>query len=112
MSTEINTLAPVKGAADAEIDAAPELVWDVLTALESWPSWNPDIRSIAVDSPLREGTTFRWKAGPATIPSTVRDVDAPTPDRMDGEDARDPGGARLSLRGKRGDDVGAHGGVV
>jgi hypothetical protein len=77
MSTAINTLAPVNGAADGEIDAAPELAWDVLTALESSPSWNPDIRSIAVDSSLREGTTFRWKAGPATITSTVRDVDAP-----------------------------------
>ena len=75
--TEINESAPIKGASETEIDAAPELVWDVLTAVEGWPSWNQDVKSVSVDEPVREGTTFRWKAGPGTITSTVRSVEVP-----------------------------------
>jgi uncharacterized protein YndB with AHSA1/START domain len=37
----INEEAPVVGRSEIEIDAAPEVVWDVLTAIERWPSWNP-----------------------------------------------------------------------
>jgi uncharacterized protein YndB with AHSA1/START domain len=41
--TEINEQAPVTGASETEIAATPELVWDVLTAIESWPNWNPAV---------------------------------------------------------------------
>lgn len=73
----INEAAPVKGASEIEIAAPPETVWDVLTAIENWPSWNPDIKSMSMQGELAEGSVFRWKAGPGTITSTIRRVEPP-----------------------------------
>jgi uncharacterized protein YndB with AHSA1/START domain len=69
--------APVVSAAEAEIDAPIERVWEVLTALERWPAWNPDVKSVSFEGPFQEGATFRWKAGPGTITSLVEHVDPP-----------------------------------
>jgi uncharacterized protein YndB with AHSA1/START domain len=73
----IDVRAPVVGAAEIEITAEPELVWDVLAALESWPTWNPDIKSLSMHGDVAVGSVFRWKAGPGTITSTIREVDPP-----------------------------------
>jgi hypothetical protein len=73
--TGTNEQAPVVGASEIEIAAAPEAVWEALTAFERWPSWNQDVKSMSVQGPLAEGLVFRWKAGPATITSTVRLVE-------------------------------------
>lgn len=50
-------------------------MWRVLTDLEQWPSWNPDVTSMSVDGPLAAGTVFRWKAGPRMIVSRIEQVD-------------------------------------
>jgi hypothetical protein len=73
--SEINPLAPVAGSFQVEIAAAPKVVWDVLTAIDRWPSWNPAVRSVSFDGEIDEGTAFRWKAGPGTITSTIQDVE-------------------------------------
>lgn len=65
----------VSGAAEIDVAAPVETVWRVLTDLERWPSWNPDVTSMSVDGPLAAGTVFRWKAGPGTIVSTIQRVD-------------------------------------
>jgi uncharacterized protein YndB with AHSA1/START domain len=75
--TRINESAPVIGRSETEIDAPVETVWDVLTAVESWPAWNPDVKSVSSEGELAEGASFRWKAGPGTITSTIREIDAP-----------------------------------
>ena len=67
----------VVSSAEVEIDAPLEVVWNVLTAIDEWPTWNPEVKSVLVDGPAAEGTTFRWKAGPGTITSTVVGVDRP-----------------------------------
>ena len=69
--------APVTAAGQIEIASKPEAVWDVLTDFAKWPSWNPDVKSMAFDGDLAEGAEFRWKAGPGTITSTIRRVDRP-----------------------------------
>jgi hypothetical protein len=74
---EINGQAPVVGTCEITIAAAPEAAWAVLTAIEEWPSWNPAITSVSFEGALDEGSKFRWKAGPGTIRSTIRDLDAP-----------------------------------
>jgi uncharacterized protein YndB with AHSA1/START domain len=74
---EINKQAPVIGASEIEIAAAPELVWDVLTAIDRWPSWNPQVKSMDMQGGIAEGSQFRWKAGPGTITSTIRRVEPP-----------------------------------
>ena len=73
----INVRAPVVGSSEIEIAAAPEVAWDVLTAIDRWPSWNPAVKSVSFEEGLDEGSKFRWKAGPGTIKSTIRDVEAP-----------------------------------
>jgi uncharacterized protein YndB with AHSA1/START domain len=73
----INPVAPVVGASVIEIAAARELVWDVLTGIERWPSWNPDVKSVSMDGGVFEGSVFRWKSGAATITSTLEHVEAP-----------------------------------
>ena len=74
---EINTGAPVVGFSEIEIAAAQEVAWDVLTEIEGWPSWNPEVKSVSMDGGLGEGAVFRWKSGPGTITSTIEAVEAP-----------------------------------
>jgi uncharacterized protein YndB with AHSA1/START domain len=69
--------APVFSEGRIEVDASPEIVWDVLADFASWPTWNPDVKSIVLHGPVDEGSVFRWKAGPGTIASTLRRVDRP-----------------------------------
>jgi uncharacterized protein YndB with AHSA1/START domain len=76
-SVEVSRNAPVVAAGEVEVAAPPEVVWDVLTAFERWPSWNPDVRSMSFSGDAAEGASFRWKAGPGTITSTIRVVDRP-----------------------------------
>ena len=73
--TSINERAPVVGASEIEIAAAPEVVWDVLTAIDGWPSWNPDVKSVSIHDAVAPGAQFRWKAGPGTITSTIQRVE-------------------------------------
>ena len=73
----IDEQAPVTGAAEIEIEATPDTVWDVLTAIDRWPSWNPAVKSMSMQGPLTPGAVFRWKAGPGTITSTIRHVEPP-----------------------------------
>jgi uncharacterized protein YndB with AHSA1/START domain len=74
---EIDSKAPVKSASELEIEAPPEVVWDVLTGFADWPSWNPDVKSMSFQGELEPGSEFRWKAGPSTIVSTLQRVEAP-----------------------------------
>jgi hypothetical protein len=69
--------APVVSSAETEIDAPIDAVWSILTAIERWPAWNPDVRSASLDGPAVEGATFRWKAGPSTISSRIVRLDPP-----------------------------------
>jgi hypothetical protein len=69
--------APVSSSRSIDVEATPETVWSVLTAIADWPQWNPDVKSMSFDGPLEPGSTFRWKAGPATIVSTLEEVDPP-----------------------------------
>ena len=69
--------APVNSKREIEIAAPPEVVWDVLTGFAEWPQWNPQVKSMSFDGPVAAGSTFRWKAGPGTIVSTLEEVDPP-----------------------------------
>ena len=69
--------APVRSSRSIQVEAPPEVVWDVLTGFADWPKWNPDVKSMSFDGPLEPGSTFRWKSGPGTIVSTLEEVDPP-----------------------------------
>jgi uncharacterized protein YndB with AHSA1/START domain len=64
-------------AAEIEVSAPRDVVWAVLTDIDAWPSWNPDVKSASLEGALAEGTRFRWKAGPGTITSTLRQIEPP-----------------------------------
>jgi hypothetical protein len=66
---------PVKGTAEIEIGAPPQVAWEVLTQFENWPNWNSDVKSMSFPGPLAPGTEFRWKAGPGTILSTLERIE-------------------------------------
>jgi uncharacterized protein YndB with AHSA1/START domain len=74
---EINQHAAAVARAEIEVAAPPEIVWAVLADIDSWPSWNPEVKSASLDGPLTKGTQFRWKAGPGTITSTIQIVEPP-----------------------------------
>jgi uncharacterized protein YndB with AHSA1/START domain len=67
----------VVAAKEIEVAARPEAVWDVLTDIESWPRWNPDVKSMSMQGGLAKGSVFRWRAGPGTITSTIEHVEPP-----------------------------------
>jgi len=74
---EIDAAAPAIGRAEIDVAAAPEVVWSVLADIDGWPRWNASIASARLEGELAPGSTFRWKAGPGTITSTLREVDPP-----------------------------------
>jgi hypothetical protein len=75
--SEINARAPVVGGCEIEIAASQDVAWGVLTEIGRWPSWNPAVTSVSLEGEIDEGATFRWKAGPGTIRSTIQDMEKP-----------------------------------
>jgi uncharacterized protein YndB with AHSA1/START domain len=58
-----------------ETKAGPERVWRIWSDVSTWPEWNPDVLSIAIDGPFAAGTKGRMttKAG-GTHPITLAAV--------------------------------------
>jgi hypothetical protein len=73
----IDTDAPVISRAEIEIAAPPDVVWEVLTDFNRWPSWNAAVKSMSAPEPIEVGSVFRWKAGPTTITSTIQRLEPP-----------------------------------
>jgi uncharacterized protein YndB with AHSA1/START domain len=74
---EVNKNAPVLAADEIEVATSPQAVWEVLADIESWPSWNPDVKSMSLQGDLAKGSIFRWRAGPGMITSTIQHVEPP-----------------------------------
>jgi uncharacterized protein YndB with AHSA1/START domain len=74
---EINQNAPATADGELAIDADPQAVFAVIAAIDQWPSWNPDVKSVSVEGPVQPGTVFRWKAGPSSLTSVLQVVDPP-----------------------------------
>jgi uncharacterized protein YndB with AHSA1/START domain len=74
---DIDRGAPATAEGELQIAADPETVFSVIAAIDQWPSWNPDVRSVDLAGPVEPGTVFRWKAGPSTLTSILRVVDRP-----------------------------------
>ncbi len=71
----INYSAPVWCSKSIAINASNEKVWLVLTNINSWPSWQPEITNSKIKGALKPETTFDWKSGGASIRSTIHTVD-------------------------------------
>ena len=61
----VNQNAPVVAASELTIAADPEAIWDVMAAIERWPSWNPDVRWASLEGELAAqasgGRCWRWR---------------------------------------------------
>jgi hypothetical protein len=74
---EINRNAPATADGELQIHADLPTVFAVISAIDRWPSWNPDVKSVELRGPVQPGTVFRWKAGPSSLTSTLQVVDPP-----------------------------------
>jgi uncharacterized protein YndB with AHSA1/START domain len=73
---QIDVHGPVEARREIEVAAPVEVVWSVLTDFERWPKWNPAVKSLSLEGGVSEGSTFRWKAGPGKITSTIGRVES------------------------------------
>jgi uncharacterized protein YndB with AHSA1/START domain len=75
---DIDRDAPATAEGELQIDADPQTVFSVISAIDRWPSWNPDVKSVTLQGPVQPGTVFRWKSGPSSFTSTLQVVDPPS----------------------------------
>jgi uncharacterized protein YndB with AHSA1/START domain len=75
MTVDIDRSAPVQARHEITINAPVETVWRLLTEIDTWPQWNPAITRSKLDGPIRSGAKFKWKAGGASLVSTLHDVE-------------------------------------
>jgi len=68
----IDKNAPLQARKEIEIDAPFEKVWAVLTGIDRWPEWQPDVSSVALEGDLAVGSVFRWKAKGMNITSLLQ----------------------------------------
>lgn len=73
--TSINNNAPVKCSKTITINASREKVWEILTNINNWATWQIDISNPKLNEELKPNTTFQWKTGGAKINSTLHTVD-------------------------------------
>jgi uncharacterized membrane protein len=71
-SPPVEHRASVGASREIEIDADAAVVWDILTAFDRWPEWNPEITSVSMSGPAAVGVTFRWGDELVAITSTIR----------------------------------------
>jgi uncharacterized protein YndB with AHSA1/START domain len=67
---DIDRSAPAIAEGEIQIAAPPETVWEVISDIAAWPSWNTDVESMKLEGPVAPSTTFRWKAGSSSLVST------------------------------------------
>ena len=75
MNVLTNPNAPVVCSKRIIINASPDKVWDILTNINNWASWQTDITKPTLNGPVQPGTTFDWKTGGAGIHSTLHTVE-------------------------------------
>ena len=63
--------ASVKASVEITIHAPAEKVWRVLTDVNHWPKWQPDISAAEIHGPLEAGATFSWTTGGTRIESRI-----------------------------------------
>ncbi len=73
---QIDKDAPVTAYGEISVAASREVIWDLLTTMDRWPDWNPDVKTSSQPA-IEQGAAFRWKAGAASLTSTLREVERP-----------------------------------
>lgn len=71
----INNRAPVTCTQTITIQASPEKVWQIMTHINNWATWQTEINYAQLNGELQPQTTFTWKTGGAKIRSTLHTVE-------------------------------------
>ena len=74
-ATHPNPDAPARTDQTMRIQASPERVWQVLSQIDRWATWQSDIHQPHLNGPLQPGTSFDWKTGGVPIHSTLHTVE-------------------------------------
>jgi hypothetical protein len=72
---EINKSAPAVANHELIINAQVQNIWDLVTGIERWPSWNSAVKSANLNGTFKVGTTFNWKSGGISIVSTLQVIE-------------------------------------
>lgn len=68
---KINSQAAVVQSQEIIINSNPDLVWEILTGVEDWPSWNEKVTKTSIKEELQVGSVFSWKSGGVNIHSKL-----------------------------------------
>jgi uncharacterized protein YndB with AHSA1/START domain len=68
----IDEQAPVKASAQILIQAPPAKIWGLLTNIQAWPTWQPDISAATIEAAPALAAPFTWSTGGTRIHSTIR----------------------------------------
>ncbi len=71
----IDLEAPVVARHSLVIEAPLEIVWELHTGVDAWPSWQPDVERARLDGPFAPGSTFSWHTSGLDIVSTIYEVE-------------------------------------
>jgi uncharacterized protein YndB with AHSA1/START domain len=56
--------------------ASPDAVWRIWSDPSTWPTWNPDVRSISLDGPFESGVSGSMTTGQRTHSIRIENVAA------------------------------------
>jgi uncharacterized membrane protein len=71
MKITINENAPVKSRNQIAINASIDSVWEILTNINNWKTWQKDVSKAVIYGEVKEGTHFDWKAGGLSFKSEI-----------------------------------------
>lgn len=72
---EINAKAPVIARHQITINASSETIWQILSDINHWHDWNPNISESKLEGSFVPYSIFRWKSGGTAILSTLQEVE-------------------------------------
>jgi hypothetical protein len=73
--TDIDRGAPVVAHHEIDIAAALEVVWQLHTHVNEWPSWNLEITAAKLEEKFKPGNHFTWTSWDLTVTSTIHAVE-------------------------------------
>jgi uncharacterized protein YndB with AHSA1/START domain len=72
---EINSTAAAVARHEIKINASIEVVWHLLSDIDHWHVWYPNVSQSKLEGSLIPGAVFRWKSGGTNIISTLQEVE-------------------------------------
>ena len=71
MNIQVNQKAPVVSKNEIIISAPVDKVWNILIGIDNWPDWQKNVTEAKLDNEIKEGATFKWKAGGILFSSEI-----------------------------------------